>query len=129
MECVVRVRWPLLESYALARQEGLADPVGLVVDLGCEYARRITEGTLLALPQGLNSIGMRVTCLERTLIEEVLRAAAPRLVAALKAVHDEPGRWRAVVLGERGWVVSGSWQDLISAPASVPREADRRRAR
>ena len=32
LSCLKDVRWPLLESYALARQEGLVDPVGLVID-------------------------------------------------------------------------------------------------
>lgn len=120
MQCVVRVRWPLLESYALARQEGLTDPVGLVVDLGCAYAREVTAHTLLALPQALDSIGLRVTCLERGILNQVLQTAAPQLVSLLGAALDEPGRWTAVVLGERGWVVSGSWQDLITARAPKP---------
>ena len=36
--CVHGVRWRLLESYALARQEGLASPIGLLVLFGWTFS-------------------------------------------------------------------------------------------
>jgi hypothetical protein len=112
---VIDVRWRLLESYALARQEGLAEPIGLVVDTACPYARTIGQH-LLIVPE-LTPFGSKlVTCMERALLESAIRVLAPEVAATLSAYTDQPGCWTAVLLDDQASVFAGTWQELISAP-------------
>jgi hypothetical protein len=113
-EAVIKVRWPLLESYALARQEGLAEPTGLVIDVSELYGRRLAEA--LFADARLPAHGsQRVSCVERALLVSQLRGPAPEVAEALRSYEDEPGHFTAVVLAERGSVVTGTWQELIAA--------------
>ncbi len=113
-EAVIKVRWPLLESYALARQEGLAEPTGLVIDVSEAYGRRLAEA--LFADARLPAHGaQRVSCVERALLVSQLRGPAPEVAEALRTYADEPGHFTAVVLAERGSVVTGTWQELIAA--------------
>jgi hypothetical protein len=116
MRAIVSVRWPLLECYALARQDGLREPVGLVIDrsfvYGCELAQRLLVGEA-ASP----SPTVSVTCLERTMLANMLAGPASDLAAMLRAAKDEPGRWIAVLIAEHGWMLSGTWQELMEAEA------------
>jgi hypothetical protein len=122
---IVDVRWPLLESFALARQEGLAEPVGVVVDTSFPYGRSMGE-KLLLFSQATPGNTRRATCIERASLTAALREAAPDLVAALRSFRDEPGRFTALVLADRGLIVTGTWQELITG--EVPRQGGRSRA-
>jgi hypothetical protein len=114
LQAVIKVRWPLLESYALARQEGLAEPTGLVLDVSELYGRRLAEA--LFADARLPAHGsLRVSCVERTTLVGQLRVPAPDVAEALRAYSDEPGHFTAVVLAQAGSVVTGSWQELIAA--------------
>lgn len=121
---IVDLRWQLLESFALARQEGLADPVGLVVDTSFAVGRAAAERLLLTgtLPAG--GAGRRATCLPRAVLCGALRSVAPELVPELREGPDEPGHFTAVVLSEQALVVSATWQDLITG--EIPGKSSRR---
>lgn len=118
-EAVIKVRWPLLESYALARQEGLAEPTGLVIDVSKLYGRRLSEA--LFADAHLPAHGsLRVSCVERSVLVGQLRGPAPEVAEALRSYSDEPGHYTAVVLAERGSVITGTWQELIAGPTRRP---------
>lgn len=112
MRAIVAVRWPLLESYALARQEGLAEPVGLVIERRFAYAEELSAQILF----GTATSGERSTsCMERAVLVRHLSGVAPELATLLRNSRDEPGRWLAVLLAERGWLLAGTWQELMIA--------------
>jgi hypothetical protein len=110
---IVDVRWQLLESFALARQEGLTDPVGLVVDTGFPYGRAAAERLLLS-GADVSGVGRRATCLPRAILRGALHGVAKELAPALSEAGDEPGHFSVVVLAEEGLIVTGTWQDLIT---------------
>jgi hypothetical protein len=114
LRCVVAVRWPLLESYALARQDGMVEPVGLVIDHGTPFGRNMAQ-QLLSGPQLVSGGTRTVNCMERAILSAMLTASQPELAVTLRGCQDEPGRWVAVVAAERGWVLTGTWQELITA--------------
>lgn len=120
MRAIVAVRWPLLESYALARQDGFTEPVGLVMDTSFAYARELALNLLVG--QG-PSAGPQcsVTCMEKSALMSLLSAPAPELAALLRGTADEPGRWVTVLLSEQGWVLSGTWQELMMAESKPSR--------
>jgi len=128
LRSVVEVRWRLLESYALARQEGLVEPVGLVIDRSHAFGRELAEHVLVDAHWS-NDLGKSVSCLERSSLAGILAAAAPDVATTLRSVRDEPGRWAAVLLAERGLVLTGTWQELMTAAAEPARRVDRSRAR
>jgi hypothetical protein len=115
---IVDLRWQLLESFALARQEGLSDPVGLVIDTAFAYGRAAAERLLLSGAPSLGS-GRRATCLPRAELCSALHHAAPELTSLLRDGSDEPGHFTVVVLTEQGLVVTGTWQELISGESGV----------
>lgn len=128
LRCLVSVRWLLLESYALARQEGLVEPIGLVVEAAHPFAAQVAERLLLS--RGPASAGQRsVTCMERAVLAAVLASAAPEVGNSLRAHNDEPGRFCVVVLSETGWVLTGSWQELFTLEASPAKRQPSRRQR
>ncbi len=125
LRCLVGVRWALLESYALARQEALVEPVGVVLEPAHAYAAELA--TRLFLGRDLEPGAQRsVTCMERAALCSCLSAAAPDVVNALHAEADEPGRFCVVVLAQAGWVVTGTWQELFTLEAG---EAERKPSR
>ncbi|HVJ16017.1 MAG TPA: hypothetical protein VM686_11315 [Polyangiaceae bacterium] len=113
LRCIVDVRWRLLESFALARQERMTDPVGLVVDAGFPYGRAAAE-SLLFVGAPIAGAGRRATCLPRAVLCGALHGPAAELAPALRDGSDEPGHFTVVVLAEEGLVVTGTWQDLIT---------------
>ncbi len=125
--CVHSVRWRLLESYALARQEGLASPVGLVADVRQPRAARLLCQLLL----GSGATGkdpIYAGCVERGALCAALVAISPKLAEHLFARGDEPGSWTALVLYEEDVVLSATWQELISgagARESVAKRSER----
>jgi hypothetical protein len=121
---IVDVRWQLLESFALARQEGLVEPVGLVIDSSFPYGRAAGEKLLLS-GAPISGSGRRATCLPRASLCGALHGAAPDLLPALREGNDEPGHFTVVVLAEEGLVVTGTWQDLITGSASKSSEKSR----
>jgi hypothetical protein len=127
MRAIVSVRWPLLECYALARQDGLVEPVGLVIDrsfvYGSELAPQLLVGEAVSPAPTVS-----VTCLERSMLASMLAGPVSELAAMLRATKDEPGRWIAVLIAEHGWVLSGTWQELMEAEA-VPKQSSRFSAR
>ncbi len=125
LRCLQEVRWRLLESYALARQEGLVEPVGLVIDASSAYAQSMTQRLLLAKEIGTLR-GLTATCMERAVLIGLFSRPSPDIAAALKSHADEPGRWTAVILSKRGCVLTGSWQELFTLEAQ-PSRASRQR--
>ena len=117
---IVDVRWQLLESFALARQEGLTDPVGLVIDTSFPYGSAAAE-SLLFIKAPLTGPGRRATCLPRAVLCGALHGPAAELVPALRDGSDEPGHFSVVVLAEQGLVVTGTWQDLIAGDVAGKR--------
>ncbi|MFZ5892104.1 MAG: hypothetical protein ACOY0T_13695 [Myxococcota bacterium] len=109
------VRWQLLESFALARQEGMAEPVGFVLDPSFPYARGLGQRLLMLKSAGPTR--RTVTCMERSQLNALFVTTAPDITDALREVSDEPGRWAAVILAQRGWVLTGSWQELFTLEA------------
>ncbi len=127
--CAHGARWRLLESYALARQEGLASPVGLVADLRHPRALQVLRQLLLA-PSAPKPDPLYVGCVERGALCSSLMPIAPRVVEFLFSRADEPGTWSALILQDEEVVLSATWQELISgsAPsASVGQRSGRRR--
>jgi hypothetical protein len=127
--CVQGVRWRLLESYALARQEGLASPVGLVADVRHPRAAQLLRQLLLA-PTAPGKDPVYAGCVERGALCAALMAIAPKLAEFLFSRGDEPGSWTALVLQDEEVVLSASWQELISgagARDSVGQRSERRR--
>jgi hypothetical protein len=123
------VRWRLLESYALARQEGLASPIGLVADVRHPRAAQLLRQLLLSQAQGPID-HVYAGCVERGALCTALVATSPKLAEQLFARGDEPGSWTALVLQDEEVVLSASWQELISgvsARASVEQRGERRR--
>ena len=114
--CVHGARWRLLESYALARQEGLASPVGLVADLRYPRAVQVLRQLLLA-PGGPKADPLYAGCVERGALCSALVQITPKLVEFLFSRSDEPGSWTALVLQDEEVVLTGSWQELISSSA------------
>jgi hypothetical protein len=114
---IADVRWQLLESFALARQEGFADPVGLVVDTSFAYGQAVAERLLLTGAATVSGAGRRATCLPRAVLCGALNGAAPELLSALREGEDEPGHFTVVLLAESGLVVTGTWQELITGNA------------
>jgi len=122
-------RWRLLESYALARQEGLASPVGLVADLRHPRAVQVLRQLTLS-PSITGSDPIYAGCVERGALCSALMSIAPKLAELLFSRGDEAGAWTALVLQDEEAVLSASWQELISgnAPrASVGQRSERRR--
>lgn len=113
LRCLREARWRLLESFALARQEGLVDPVGLVIEPGFPYGRGLAQRLLLIADSGARP-RPTVTCMERAALVSVLAAPAPDIATALRGYQDEPGRWSAVILARAGSVLTGSWQELFT---------------
>jgi hypothetical protein len=127
--CVHGVRWRLLESYALARQEGLASPVGLVADVRHPRAAQLLRQLLLA-PTIPGKDPVYAGCVERGALCSALMPIAPKLAEFLFSRGDEPGSWTALVLQDEEAVLSASWQELISgagARDSVGQRSERRR--
>jgi hypothetical protein len=124
------VRWRLLESYALARQEGLASPIGLVADMRQPRAAQVLRQLLLSPSNAADDV--YAGCVERGALCAALVGSSPQLAQELFARADEPGSWTALVLRGEEVVLSATWQELISgAPAragvGVGRRSDRRR--
>ncbi len=110
-------RWRLLESYALARQEGLASPVGLVADV--RHARAVQVLRQLMLSPSTTSINpVYAGCVERGALCSALMPIAPKLAELLFSRGDEAGSWTALVLQEEEVVLSASWQELISGSSA-----------
>lgn len=127
--CVHGARWRLLESYALARQEGLASPIGLVADLRHPRAVQVLRQLMLS-PSTSKGDPTYAGCLERGALCSALMSIAPKLAEQLFACGDEPGSWTALVLQDEEAVLSATWQELISgnAPrASASQRSERRR--
>jgi hypothetical protein len=110
--CVHGVRWRLLESYALARQEGLASPIGLVADMRHPRAAQVLRQLLLSPGTGADSV--YAGCVERGALCTALVGHAPRLAEQVFARADEPGCWTALVLLDEAVVLGATWQELIS---------------
>jgi hypothetical protein len=126
LSCLKDVRWPLLESYALARQEGLVDPVGLVIDASFPYAQALAQSLMLA--KGAGAAARRTaTCMERAVLCGLFATPAPAVAQALRGAKDEPGRWTAVILAQSGWVLTGSWQELFTLEVPKTGRASRQR--
>jgi len=125
--CAHGVRWRLLESYALARQEGLASPIGIIADLRHARAAQVLRPLLMSQTSApANSI--YVGCAERGSLCSALVSSAPKLAERLFSCGDEPGAWTALVLQDEEVVLSGTWQELISgAQASSSQQSGRRR--
>ena len=122
-------RWRLLESYALARQEGLASPVGLVADLRHPRAVQVLRQLMLS-PSTTNADPIYAGCLERGGLCSALMSIAPKLGELLFACGDEAGSWTALVLLNEEVVLSATWQELISgtsARVTVGQRSGRRR--
>jgi len=127
--CVHGARWRLLESYALARQEGLASPVGLVADL--RHARAVQVLRQLMLSPSTTSVDpLYAGCVERGALCSALMSIAPKLGELLFSRGDEAGSWTALVLQHEEVVLSATWQELISGAAgraSAAQRTERRR--
>lgn len=127
--CVHGARWRLLESYALARQEGLASPVGLVADL--RHPRAVQVLRQLTLAPSVNQVEpVYAGCVERGALCSALMAIAPKLAEFLFSRGDEPGAWTALVLQDEEVILSATWQELISgagAKSSLGQRSERRR--
>lgn len=125
--CAHGVRWRLLESYALARQEGLASPIGIIADLRHARAAQILRPLLMsqtAAPANTLYVG----CAERGALCGALVGSSPKLAERIFACGDEPGSWTALVLQDEEVVLSGTWQELISGNhASATQQSSRRR--
>ena len=122
-------RWRLLESYALARQEGLASPIGLVADLRYPRAVQLLRQLLLS-PATPKTDPLYAGCVERGALCSALVPIAPQLVEFLFSRADEPGSWTALVLQDEEVVLSATWQELISGAetkASVGQRSKRQR--
>lgn len=126
LSCLKEVRWPLLESYALARQEGLVDPVGLVIDATFPYAQALAQSLLVA-KDAIPSKRPTATCMERAVLCGLFATPAPDVAQALRGAKDEPGRWTAVILAQSGWVLTGSWQELFTLDVPKAGRASRQR--
>ena len=127
--CVYGVRWRLLESYALARQEGLASPIGLVADVRHGRAAQLLRQLLLA-PSGPVKDPIYAGCVERGALCSALMPIAPKLAEFLFSRADEPGAWTALVLQDEEVVLAASWQELMtgaSATDSVGQRSGRRK--
>ena len=127
--CVHGARWRLLESYALARQEGLASPIGLVADLRHPRAVQVLRQLMLS-PSTTGGDPIYAGCVERGALCSALMSIAPKLAELLFARGDEAGSWTALVLQDEEAVLSATWQELISgntARASVGQRSERRR--
>ncbi|HKO49563.1 MAG TPA: hypothetical protein VJV79_17660 [Polyangiaceae bacterium] len=127
--CVYGARWRLLESYALARQEGLASPVGLVADLRHPRAVQVLRQLMLA-PNTGNIDPLYAGCVERGALCAALMPIAPKLAELMFSRGDEAGAWTALVLQDEEVVLSATWQELISgttAGASVGQRRERGR--
>jgi hypothetical protein len=125
--CVHGVRWRLLESYALARQEGLASPIGLIADTRHPRAAQLLRQLLLSPDAAIDHV--YAGCVERGALCTALVGNAPKLAEELFARADEPGSWTALVLQAQETVLSATWQELISGPgagARAPVRAGRR---
>src|SRR5260221_8569729 len=110
--CVHGVRWRLLESYALARQEGLASPIGLVADMRNPRAAQLLRQLLLSPCSAADSV--YAGCVERGALCTALVGSSPQLAEQLFSQADEPGAWTALVLLDEDIVLSATWQELIS---------------
>jgi len=127
--CVHGARWRLLESYALARQEGLASPVGLVADLRHPRAVQVLRQLTLS-PGASKTDPVYAGCVERGALCSALMPVAPKLAEFLFSRADEPGTWTALVLQDDEVVLNATWQELISgagAKASAGQRSERRR--
>ncbi|MEP7050565.1 MAG: hypothetical protein ABJB12_09445 [Pseudomonadota bacterium] len=127
--CVYGVRWRLLESYALARQEGLASPIGLVADARHARAAQLLRQLLLT-QTGPATNPLYAGCVERGALCSALMPIAPKLAEFLFSRADEPGAWTALVLQDEEVVLSASWQELMtgeSARDSVGQRSGRRK--
>ncbi|MEI9948557.1 MAG: hypothetical protein WDO74_06115 [Pseudomonadota bacterium] len=129
--CVHGARWRLLESYALARQEGLASPVGLVADLRRPRAVHVLQQLMLS-PSTTSADPLYAGCVERGALCSALMSIAPKLAELLFSRGDEAGSWTALVLQDEEVVLSATWQELISGSAarartSVGQQSERRR--
>ena len=113
--CVYGVRWRLLESYALARQEGLASPIGLVADARHTGAAQLLRQLLLA-HGGTDPI--YAGCVERGALCAALMPIAPKLAEFLFSRADEAGAWTALVLQDEEVVLSASWQELMTGASA-----------
>jgi hypothetical protein len=125
---VHHVRWRLLESYALARQEGLASPIGLVADVRHPRAAQLLRQLLLSPGAPVDHV--YAGCVERGALCTALVGHAPKLAELLFSKADEPGAWTALVLQEEAVVLSATWQELISGSSSrvsVGQRTSRRR--
>jgi hypothetical protein len=116
--CVHAVRWRLLESYALARQEGLASPIGLVADLRQARAGQVLRQLLLS--PGAVADSVYAGCVERGSLCAALVGNSPKLAEDLFAQGDEPGSWTALVVQHEDIVLSASWQELIAGVSARP---------
>lgn len=130
--CAHGARWRLLESYALARQEGLASPVGLVADMRHPRALQVLRQLLLSPgnPPNVKGDPLYVGCVERGALCSALMPIAPQLVEFLFSRADEPGGWSALILLDEEVILSATWQELISGSrpsASVGKRSERRR--
>jgi hypothetical protein len=128
--CVHGVRWRLLESYALARQEGLASPIGLVADMRHPRAAQLLRQLLLS--PGSAADNVYAGCVERGALCTALVGSSPQLAEQLFSRADEPGSWTALVLQGEEVVLSATWQELIAGAAAragvgVGRRSERRR--
>jgi hypothetical protein len=127
--CVHGARWRLLESYALARQEGLASPVGLVADVRHPRAAQLLRQLLLA-PSAPGKDPIYAGCVERGALCSALVTITPKLAEFLFSRADEPGSWTALVLQDDEVVLSATWQELISGASardSIGQRSERRR--
>lgn len=127
LRSVVEVRWRLLESYALARQEGLVEPVGLIVDPSHAFARELGRHVLVG---GFSDEAkVSVGCMERLALSSAIASGAPEVALTLRGLRDEPGQWAAVLVVDRGLVLTGTWQELMTASAAPAAKKGRSRAR
>ena len=119
----------MLESYALARQEGLASPVGLVAELRHPRAAHVLRQLTLS-PLASHADPVYVGCVERGALCSALMPIAPKLGELLFSRGDEAGAWTALVLQDEEVVLSATWQELISGSvpkASTGHRSERRR--
>ena len=126
--CVHGARWRLLESYALARQEGLASPVGLVADLRHPRAVHVLRQLTLS-PAAAKTDPVYAGCVERGALCSALMPIAPKLGELLFSRGDEAGSWTALVLQDEEVVLSATWQELISGSAPKARGIAKSKAR
>src|SRR3954465_11186147 len=98
--CAHGARWRLLESYALARQEGEACPVGLVADVRHPRALQVLRQLLMSPRHAPAPKGdpVHVGCVERGALCAAPMPIAPQLVEFLFSRPDEPGGWTALIL-------------------------------